>query len=59
VEILTVSDESKVGHPYTSRCRYDQLIPVPNGDSDGAYERMPMAGRYSYRPKRRGRTCGV
>ena len=43
--MLTVNEESKVGHPYTSCGRYDQLVPVPNGDAGGAYERMPMARR--------------
>jgi hypothetical protein len=42
-EILTVNEEYKVGHPYASCDRNDQLIPVPNGGANGAYERMPMA----------------
>jgi hypothetical protein len=61
VGILTVNEEPKVGHPYTSCDRYDPLVPVPNGDADCAHERMPMTrGRWSYRPKQsRGCTCGV
>jgi hypothetical protein len=55
-----VSEESKVGHPYTSCDRYDQLFPVPNGDADGAHERTPIPwGGKSHLPKRRReRTCG-
>jgi hypothetical protein len=56
-----VNEESTVSRPYTSCDRYDQLVPVPNGDAGGAYERMPMPrGRKLHRPNpRRGRTCGV
>jgi hypothetical protein len=60
VGILTVNEESKIGHPYTSCNRYDPLVLVPNGDADCAHERMPMTrGRGSYLPKRRGHTCGA
>jgi hypothetical protein len=40
--MLTVNEECKVGHPYTSCDRYDKFVPVPDGDSGSAHELMPM-----------------
>jgi hypothetical protein len=37
---LTLNKEPNVGHPYASRDRYDELLPVPNGDADDAHERL-------------------
>jgi hypothetical protein len=36
-----LNEEPNVGHPYGSRDRYDELLPVPNGDADDAHERLP------------------
>ena len=36
-ERLTLNEEPKVGHPYTSHDRYDELLPVPNGNADGSH----------------------
>jgi hypothetical protein len=38
---LTLNEEPNVGHPYGSRGRYDELLPIPNGDADDANERLP------------------
>jgi hypothetical protein len=35
-----LNEEPNVGHPYGSRDRYDDLLPVPNGDADDAHERL-------------------
>jgi hypothetical protein len=36
-----LNKEPNVGHPYASRDRYDDLLPVPNGDADDANEQLP------------------
>jgi len=35
-ERLTLNEEPKTGHPYTSHDHYDEL-PVPNGHADGSH----------------------
>jgi hypothetical protein len=59
--IHSVNEESKVDRPYTSCNRYDQLVLVPNGDADSAYEQMPIPRGTKSHPlmRRRGRTCEV
>jgi len=37
---LTLNKEPKVGDPDTTRERYGELVPVPNGDAGGAHERF-------------------
>ena len=36
-----MNEEPNVGHPHDRRDRYDELLPVPNGDADDAHERLP------------------
>jgi hypothetical protein len=57
---LTVNEECKVGHPYTSRNRHDELLPIPNSDAGRNHELNFASGRRWYHPRcRRRRTCGV
>jgi len=51
---LTLNGEPNIGHPYTSRDRYDEPLPVPYGNADGTHERLMAAS-----PNCRGRTCGA
>ena len=37
---LTLNEEPKVGDPDTTRERYGELVPVPNGDAGGAHEQF-------------------
>jgi hypothetical protein len=52
-----LNEEPDVDHPYASRDRYDELLPVPNGDADDAHERLSRedGNIASYRT---GHTCG-
>jgi hypothetical protein len=42
---LTLELKPEVSHPYASRDRYDQLVPVPDGNASSAHEQMTMPRR--------------
>jgi hypothetical protein len=48
---LTLNDEPNIGHPYGSRDCYDESLPVPYGNADGAHGRLMAASQ-----NRKGRT---
>ena len=51
---LTLNEEPNIGHPYASRDRYHEPLPVPYGDAGGTHEQLTAAS-----PNCRGRTCGA
>jgi len=51
---LTPNHDPNIGHPYASRDRYHELLPVPYCDASGTHEQLTAAS-----PKCRGLTCGA
>jgi hypothetical protein len=64
MEELTLNEEPNIGHPYASRDRYDEPLPIPYGDADGTYgqiaedvhaEYMRVSLIFYWRPLNSGR----
>jgi len=51
---LTLNEEPNISHPYASRDRHHEPLPVPYGDAGGTHEQLTVAS-----PDCRGRTCGA
>ena len=51
---LTLNHEPNIDHPYASRNRYHEPLPLPYGDAGGTHERLTAAS-----PNCGGRTCGA
>ena len=50
---LTLNHDSSIGHPYASRGRYDEPLPIPYGDAGGTHERLTATSSIC-----KGHTCG-
>jgi hypothetical protein len=48
MEGLTINEERKVGHPYASRNRHDELLHIPNSDAGRNHELNFASGRRWY-----------
>ena len=43
---LTLNEEPNVCQPYANRDRYDELVPIPNGNADDVHERLTREGSH-------------
>ena len=41
-----MNEEPNICQPYASRDRYDELVPIPNGNADDVHERLTLEGSH-------------